>query len=213
MSPNERLNKIHKGSLFVISAPSGAGKTSLVKALVENLPAVRVSVSYTTRPIRPGEIDGINYHFVSREKFIEMVDHGDFLEHAEVFGNLYGTSQSWVESQLERGGDIILEIDWQGAQQVRRLMADSVSIFILPPSRDILIQRLRNRGQDSEEIIARRTAEAITEMAHYSESDYLVINDQFQQALADLTAIVHSQRLRQGRQNILHRDLICNLLS
>lgn len=197
----------------MVSAPSGAGKTSLVKALVERSPEVRVSVSYTTRLIRPGEIDGVNYHFVSREVFVDMIERGDFLEHAEVFGNLYGTSQSWVESQLERGGDIILEIDWQGAQQVRRLMPASVSIFILPPSREILIQRLRNRGQDSEEIIARRTDEAITEMAHYAESDYLIINDQFQQALADLQAIVHGQRLRQDRQNALHQSLISSLLS
>jgi len=213
MSLSERLNKAHKGSLFVISAPSGAGKTSLVKALVETLSEVRVSVSYTTRPIRPGEIDGVNYHFVSREVFVDMIERGDFLEHAEVFGNLYGTSQSWVENQLELGGDLILEIDWQGAQQVRRLMPASVSVFILPPSREVLIQRLRNRGQDSEEIIARRTAEAITEMAHYAESDYLIINDKFQQALADLQSIVHAQRLRQDRQNVLHQSLIGSLLS
>lgn len=202
-----------KGNLFVISAPSGAGKTSLVNALVEGSPEVCVSVSYTTRLIRPGEIDGVNYHFVSREVFVDMIERGDFLEHAEVFGNLYGTSQSWVESQLEQGGDIILEIDWQGAQQVRRLMPASVSVFILPPSREVLIQRLRNRGQDSEEIIARRTDEAITEMAHYAESDYLIINDKFQQALADLKAIVHGQRLRQDRQNVLHQSLISSLLS
>jgi len=213
MSLSERLNKPHKGSLFVISAPSGAGKTSLVKALVETLSGVRVSISYTTRPIRPGEVDGINYHFVSREVFVDMIERGDFLEHAEVFGNLYGTSQSWVEGQLEQGGDIILEIDWQGAQQVRRLMPASVGVFILPPSREILIQRLRNRGQDSEEIIVRRTAEAISEMAHYAESDYLIINDQFQQALMDLQAIVLSQRLRQDRQDVLHQSLIRSLLS
>lgn len=213
MTLSERLNKTHKGSLFVISAPSGAGKTSLVKALVETAAAVRVSVSYTTRPIRPGEIDGVNYHFVSRKVFVDMIERGDFLEHAEVFGNLYGTSQSWVENQLEQGGDIVLEIDWQGAQQVRRLMPASVSVFILPPSREVLIQRLRHRGQDSEEIIARRTAEAITEMTHYAESDYLIINDVFQQALEDLQAILHGQRLRQNRQNVLHQSLINSLLS
>jgi guanylate kinase len=213
MSLIERLNKSHKGNLFVISAPSGAGKTSLVRALVGALPDVRVSVSYTTRPIRTGEIDGVNYHFVSREVFIDMIERNDFLEYAEVFGNLYGTSQSWVEKELEHGGDIILEIDWQGAQQIRRLMPSLTSIFILPPSREILIQRLRNRGQDSEEIIARRTAEAITEMTHYAESDYLIINDQFDKALADLSAIVRGQRLRQIRQAALHQTLINSLLS
>lgn len=213
MSPIDPLNKPHKGSLFVVSAPSGAGKTSLLKALVESVPGIRVSVSYTTRPIRPGEIDGVNYHFTTRKDFLEQVERGDFLEHAEVFGNLYGTSQRWVEEQLELGGDIILEIDWQGAQQVRRLMPAAVSVFILPPSREVLIKRLRGRGQDSEEIIALRTAEAITEMTHYAESDYLVINDQFEQALADLKAIVHSQRLRQLRQDALHQALINSLLS
>ena len=213
MSLSERLNKSCKGNLFVISAPSGAGKTSLVKALVETFPGIRVSVSHTTRQIRPGETDGVNYHFVTRETFVEMAQRGEFLEHAEVFGNLYGTSQRWVEEQLEKGGDIILEIDWQGAQQIRRLMPSAVTIFILPPSRAVLIERLRNRGQDSEDIITRRTAAAISEMTHYAESDYLLINDQFQQALADLAAIVHSQRLRQGRQDVLHQALISSLLS
>lgn len=213
MSLHERLNKSEKGNLFVISAPSGAGKTSLVKALVDSLPGIRVSISHTTRPMRPGEANGVNYHFVTRENFIEQVQRSEFLEHAEVFGNLYGTSQRWVEEQLAQGGDIILEIDWQGAQQIRRLMPAVISIFILPPSREILIQRLRNRGQDSEEIIARRTAEAIHEMTHYSESDYLIVNDQFQQALAELQAIVHSQRLRQLRQATLHQPLINSLLS
>jgi len=213
MSLTEHLNKSHKGNLFVISAPSGAGKTSLVKALVDSLSGIRVSISHTTRPMRPGEVNGVNYHFVTRENFIEQVERSEFLEHAEVFGNLYGTSQRWVEDQLAQGGDIILEIDWQGAQQIRRLMPSVISIFILPPSREILIQRLRNRGQDSEDIIARRTAEAIHEMTHYSESDYLIVNDQFQQALTELQAIVHSQRLRQLRQATLHQPLINSLLS
>lgn len=213
MSLSERLNKSHQGSLYVISAPSGAGKTSLVKALVESTPGIGVSISYTTRAIRPGEVDGVNYHFTRRDTFLDMVRQGDFLEHAEVFGNLYGTSQRWVEQQLSQGGDIILEIDWQGAQQIRRLMPAAISIFILPPSREVLIQRLRNRGQDSEEIIARRTAEAISEMTHYAESDYLVINDRFEQALADLQAIVRCQRLRQARQDSLHEALIRSLLS
>jgi guanylate kinase len=213
MSLGERLNQSHKGTLFVISAPSGAGKTSLVKALVETVPDIKVSVSYTTRPKRTGEVHGVNYHFVSRDAFVEKIQSGDFLEYAEVFGNLYGTSQSWVESQLDSGDDIILEIDWQGAQQVRHLMPASRSIFILPPNRDILIKRLRDRGQDSEEIIARRTAEAITEMSHYGESDFLVINDNFQHALHDLHSIVKSERLRQARQDARHQQLIRNLLS
>lgn len=198
--------------LYVISAPSGAGKTSLVKALVDGTPHLKVSVSYTTRARRMGEVDGVNYHFVTREQFLAKVQQGDFLEHAEVFGNLYGTSQSWVEQQLHSGDDIILEIDWQGAQQIRKLMPDAITIFILPPSREVLIQRLRNRGQDSEEIIARRTAEAINEMTHYSESDYLVVNDNFQHALHDLQSIVHSERLRQVRQGARHESLIENLL-
>jgi len=196
----------------VISAPSGAGKTSLVKALVDGTPHLKVSVSYTTRARRTGETDGINYHFVSREKFLEKVQQGDFLEHAEVFGNLYGTSQSWVEQQLGSGDDIILEIDWQGAQQIRKLMPAAITIFILPPSREILIKRLRDRGQDSEDIIARRTAEAINEMTHYAESDYLIINDNFQHALHDLQSIVHSERLRQVQQGARHEALIENLL-
>lgn len=202
-----------QGNLFVVSAPSGAGKTSLVKALVESLPGIRVSVSYTTRPPRPGEQEGVNYHFVSPETFAGMIQRGDFLEHAEVFGNFYGTSQRWVEEQLQHGTDIILEIDWQGAQQVRRLIPSAVSVFILPPSREILIQRLRHRGQDSEAVIARRTAAAIEEMTHYSESDYLVINDDFQQALADMQAVVRSHRLRQPRQDVRHQTLITSLLS
>jgi guanylate kinase len=203
---------LSKGALFVISAPSGAGKTSLVKALVDSVPGLKVSVSYTTRARRNGEVDGINYHFVTRETFIEKVQHGDFLEYATVFDQYYGTSQSWVEQQLETGDDIILEIDWQGAQQIRTLMPEAITIFILPPSRQILIQRLRNRGQDSEEIIARRTAEATNEMTHYAESDYLVVNDNFQQALCELQSIVLAVRLRQLRQAARHEALINSLL-
>jgi guanylate kinase len=206
-------NKNQRGSLFVISAPSGAGKTSLVKALLELTPGIRVSVSYTTRPIRPGEQDGINYNFIDREAFLEKVQAGGFLEYAEVFGNFYGTSQQWVEEQLTTGEDILLEIDWQGAQQIRHLMPSAVSIFILPPSREVLIQRLHHRGQDSEEIISRRTAEAINEMTHFSESDYLIINDDFQQALQELRAIVLAERVKQGRQAAVHEQLISELLS
>ena len=199
---------MHTGTLFIISAPSGAGKTSLVKALLDSTPDIKVSVSYTTRAMRPGEVNGVNYHFVTRDAFIERMEQGDFLESAEVFGNFYGTSQDWVKKQLASGGDIILEIDWQGAQQVRKLMPAAVSIFILPPSRKTLLERLRGRGQDNEEVIAKRYAEAVNEMSHYAESDYLVINDDFQKALQDLKAIVHSQRLRQDRQDQVHQKLI-----
>jgi len=204
---------MHTGTLFIISAPSGAGKTSLVKALLESTPDIKVSVSYTTRAMRPGEVNGVNYHFVTREAFIERMEQGDFLESAEVFGNYYGTSQDWVKKQLATGGDIILEIDWQGAQQVRKLMPAAVSIFILPPSRKTLLERLRGRGQDNEEVIAKRYAEAVNEMSHYSESDFIVINDDFQKALQDLKAIIQSQHLRQIRQDQVHQKLITELLS
>lgn len=183
-----------KGSLFIISAPSGAGKTSLVQALTGSTGNIGVSVSHTTRAQRPGEIDGVNYHFISREKFIELVGRGDFLEHAEVFGNLYGTSSAWVNSELSRGHDVILEIDWQGAQQVRRLMPDAVGLFILPPSRETLRERLVGRSTDSAEVIERRLASADADMSHFSEFDHVIINDRFEQALAELQAVVLARR-------------------
>ena len=167
-----------KGTLFTISAPSGAGKTSLVSALLDCCDDIRVSVSHTTRPIRPGETDGVNYHFVNEGHFLGMLERTEFLEHARVFGNLYGTSQVWVEQQLAEGIDVILEIDWQGAEQIKRQMPDSQSIFILPPSRAALEQRLTSRGQDDSEVIARRMSEAVEEMSHYVESDFLVINSE-----------------------------------
>ncbi|OEC61554.1 guanylate kinase [Pseudomonas sp. ENNP23] len=201
------------GTLYIVSAPSGAGKTSLVKALVDTDPRIRVSVSHTTRSIRPGEVDGVNYHFVSREAFVHMLEHGDFIEHAEVFGNLYGTSQRWLLQTLAEGHDLILEIDWQGAQQVRHLMPQAKSIFILPPSQEALRQRLDNRGQDSAEIIERRMREAVSEMSHYVEYDYLVINDDFAVALEDLRAIFRSQRLVQASQQITHGGLLASLLA
>lgn len=201
------------GTLFIVSAPSGAGKTSLVAALVQQVPGLRISVSHTTRPCRPGEVDGVNYHFVDREQFMASVEAGRFLEHAEVFGNLYGTSQDWVEAMLAEGQDVILEIDWQGAAQVRRLMPDAVSIFILPPSVEVLAQRLRNRGSDVDDVIARRLAGAREEMSHYPEFDFLVINDDFQRALEDLTAIVAAQRLTQRRQQARLAPMLENLLS
>ncbi|MGH8354211.1 MAG: guanylate kinase [Pseudomonas sp.] len=201
------------GTLYIVSAPSGAGKTSLVKALIDAQPQVRVSVSHTTRAMRPGEVDGVNYHFVSREQFIGMLEHNDFLEHAEVFGNLYGTSQRWLKQTLAEGFDLILEIDWQGAQQVRRLMPQAKSIFILPPTQEALRQRLTNRGQDSEEIIERRMREAVSEMSHYVEYDYLLINDDFASALDDLKAIFRASRLEQSVQQQRFSDLLSQLLA
>ena len=201
------------GTLYIISAPSGAGKTSLVKALIDSQPQVRVSVSHTTRTIRPGEVDGVNYHFVSREQFLNMLEHNDFLEHAEVFSNLYGTSQAWVENTLKEGMDLILEIDWQGAEQVRRLMPQAKSIFILPPTKEALRHRLTNRGQDSGEIIEQRMREAVSEMSHYVEYDYLLINDDFDHALADLKAIFRANQLLQIGQQQRHSGLLGELLN
>ncbi|WP_339513742.1 guanylate kinase [Pseudomonas sp. RL_15y_Pfl2_60] len=200
------------GTLYIISAPSGAGKTSLVKALIDSEAMIRVSVSHTTRAMRPGETDGVNYHFVDRAQFQAMLDKGEFLEHAEVFGNLYGTSQTWVEQTLAEGYDLILEIDWQGAQQVRRLMPDSRSIFILPPTQEALRHRLTNRGQDSGEIIEQRMREAVSEMSHYVEYDFLIINDDFAHALSDLKAIFRANQLQQNSQQQRHAGLLSELL-
>jgi guanylate kinase len=188
------------GTLYTVSAPSGAGKTSLVNALIERCQGLRVSVSHTTRPIRPGEQDGINYHFVQESEFLAMLERNEFLEHARVFGNLYGTSGVWVEQQLKLGQDIILEIDWQGAQQVKRLLPETQAIFILPPSREALLQRLNLRGQDDPAIIQNRMNVAVEEMSHYVESDFLVVNEDFDRALDELHAIVLSQRLCTVRQ-------------
>lgn len=197
-------NDIHssgaKGTLYTVSAPSGAGKTSLVTALVGNNPELTVSVSHTTRPMRPGEQDGVNYHFVERDTFLAMLGRTEFLEHAEVFGNLYGTSQLWVEEQLAAGTDVILEIDWQGARQVKRLMPATRAVFILPPSRETLKERLTSRGQDDDTVIQRRMAQAEEEMSHYIESDFLVLNLEFDRALAELQAIVDCHRLRTSVQ-------------
>ena len=201
------------GTLFTVSAPSGAGKTSLVNALIRNNRDLRVSVSHTTRARRPGETDGIDYHFVDAATFQAMLGRAEFLEHAQVFGNLYGTSQQWVEQQLDAGIDVILEIDWQGAQQVKRLMPLTQAIFILPPSRATLKQRLTARGQDDSSIIAARMAEAVEEMSHYVEGDYLVVNLDFDKALAELQAIISSQRLRTSRQQVELAQLLQDLLS
>ena len=177
-------------NLFIIAAPSGCGKTSLVKALLESLSNLSVSVSHTTRKPRKAEIDGENYHFVSKERFGEMISNNDFVEYAEVFGNLYGTARSNIKEKLDANIDIILEIDWQGARQVRENMPDSISIFILPPSKNVLLQRLIDSGQDDEETISKRMKNSESEMSHYDEFEYLVINDQFDSALNDLKAII-----------------------
>jgi guanylate kinase len=201
-----------KGILYTVSAPSGAGKTSLVQALVDSNPEVCVSVSHTTRDKRPSEVDGVDYHFTDHHTFAAMLERGEFLEHAQVFGNLYGTSQQWVEQTLHSGMDVILEIDWQGAAQVRRLMPDTVSLFILPPSLPCLRQRLTGRGQDDEAVIAARMEEAINEISHYVEADYLIINDDFTVALAQFQALITSQHLRQQCQAERNRELLSGLL-
>lgn len=200
------------GTLFVISAPSGAGKTSLVRALVAGLDNIQVSVSYTTRAPRPGERDGIDYHFVDAARFRAMLDQGLFLEHAHVFGRDYGTSRPWVLEKLKQGVDVILEIDWQGARQVRNAWPDCVGVFILPPSRGTLEQRLRSRAQDSAEVIARRMSAARQEMEHYAEYDYLVVNDDFAAALGELSCIVRARRLRGQVQARRLEGLLNNLL-
>ena len=201
------------GTLFIVSAPSGAGKTSLVKALVESTEGVCVSISHTTRPMRPGEEDGVNYHFVDTGQFQEMIEANAFLEHAKVFDNFYGTSQSWVTETLATGQSVILEIDWQGAQQIKRQLPNSVSIFILPPSREALEHRLQGRGQDADEVIQKRLAEAVAEMSHYAEADYLIINDVFNQALADMQSVIACQRLTGLKQQENHQTLLKELLS
>ncbi|HEX4870173.1 MAG TPA: guanylate kinase [Moraxellaceae bacterium] len=201
------------GSLFIVAAASGTGKTSLVKALVESMPNLGVSVSHTTRPMRPGELEGVNYHFTDREAFVRMIGEGAFLEHAEVFGNLYGTSKDWVVAQLQQDRDVILEIDWQGAAQVRRLLPEAVGIFILPPSLEALQSRLTGRGQDSSEVIAHRLREAQGDIAHYAEFSFLVVNDDFDAALADLQAIVRASRLSYRSQSVRQEGLIRRLLA
>lgn len=201
------------GTLYIVSAPSGAGKTSLVNALVERLPDISISVSHTTRGQRPGEVEGLHYHFVDGETFDRMVREHAFLEHAQVFGNRYGTARQPLQALLEAGKDVILEIDWQGAQQVRDAMPAAVSIFILPPSRDELERRLRGRGQDSDAVIARRMREAVNEICHFAEYDYLVVNNRFDQALDELMAVVRTRRLRFSAQRERLRDLLDELLA
>lgn len=200
------------GMLLIVSAPSGAGKTSLVAALLERDPRLVVSVSHTTRQCRPKERNGINYHFVNAQQFAAMVDAGEFLEHAEVFGKHYGTSAAAVDRERDQGRDVILEIDFQGAAQVRGRYPDAVSIFVLPPSTAALKSRLTGRGED-DETIRQRLAKARWEMSHYGEYDYLVVNDVFDTALEELQCIVRAERLRRGRQEAGLGDLLADLLS
>ena len=200
------------GTLYIVAAPSGAGKSSLVNALLERERDIVLSISHTTRPPRPGDVDGEHYHFVNRGVFERLVADNAFLEHAEVFGNLYGTSRAAVEPLLAKDRDVLLEIDWQGARQVRKVMPDSVSIFILPPSREELERRLRTRAADSAVTIARRLAESREEIAHVEDFDYVVVNDEFADALADLRSIVTSRRLRREAQVARHAALIADLL-
>ena len=199
------------GNLFIISAPSGAGKTSLVQALLDIDPLIDLSVSYTTRDPRPGERDGKDYHFVSREIFLEMAKRGEFMESAEVYGNLYGTSQTWIGGEIGKGRDILLEIDWQGAAQVRRLFPECISIFILPPSKAALEQRLKGRGKDNEAVIAKRMEAVSIDVSHVSEFNYVIINDKLNDALRELNAVVLSARLRCEKQLSRHQTLINQL--
>lgn len=193
-----------RGRLFVITAPSGAGKTSLVKALLEGAPNLRLSISHTTRAKRPNETDAREYHFVSVPEFERLSADGQFLEHARVFDNFYGTSRAFVEGELARGHDVLLEIDWDGAQQVRRALPECVSVFILPPSRAALAERLAKRATDSPEVIARRLRDAASDMRHYAEFDYVVVNDDFARAVADLRRIVagHGADLASSRAQL-----------
>lgn len=200
-----------QGNIFIVCAPSGAGKTSLVKALLASNQPIKVSVSYTSRPPRSKEVEGRDYHFVSRETFLSMAQHGDFIESAEVYGNLYGTSQSWIASEIASGRDILLEIDWQGAQQVRRKFPASIGIFILPPSLEALKYRLQGRAQDSDEVIAKRLHAAQADIAHVVEFDYVIINDVLDDALRQLQAIIVAESLRRTRQMFQHQNLINQL--
>ena len=200
------------GTLYIISAASGAGKTTLVSAVLEQVDDLEVSVSHTTRAPREGEVDGVNYHFVDKHTFEAMVEDSEFIEYATVFGNMYGTSRQHIQEQLLKGKDVILEIDWQGARQIRQLMPDCKSVYIVPPSTEALRERLTSRGKDDEEIIARRMQEAISEMSHYVEFDYLIINDDFDEARDNLAAIIRGNRMLHEHQQQKHADLLARFL-
>ncbi|MED5513952.1 guanylate kinase [Pseudoalteromonas sp. DY56-GL22] len=201
-----------RGNLFILSAPSGAGKSSLISALLEKHSDMKVSVSHTTRSPRPGEENGVHYHFVSVDEFKALIEKNDFFEWAQVFDNYYGTSKQAIESQLEAGIDVFLDIDWQGAQQIRKLVDDVETIFILPPSKEELESRLNNRGQDSAEVIAGRMAKSQSETSHYNEYDYVVVNDDFDTALTEIETIVMAKRLSLKSQTVRHQALLENLL-
>jgi guanylate kinase len=199
--------------LFIVSAPSGAGKTSLLRELLQRDPQLSLSVSHTTRAMRPGEQDGVDYHFVDKDAFMQLVGEGAFIEHAQVFDNFYGTSEMAVREQLEAGRDVVVEIDWQGARQVRKRFPEAVSIFIIPPSIQALRERLSGRGQDSGDIIERRMRDAQAELSHYGEYDYLVVNDDFQLALQQLGEVVAAERLREVRQQVRHLAELQDMLA
>lgn len=202
-----------RGSLFIVAAPSGGGKTSLIKALTERMANIRVSISHTTRPARPGEQHGVDYFFVDKQTFARMVEQGEFIEYATVFDHCYGTSVLQIKDDLDAGIDIVLDIDWQGAKQIRSMFKEALSVFVVPPSLDVLKQRLRTRQQDNNQVIDARMQRAQAELSHYREFDYLIVNDVFDKAAAELEAIVTSHRLRTSRQAIRERKLLSFLLS
>lgn len=201
------------GNLYIVAAPSGGGKTSLVRELVRSLDQIEVSISHTTRSMRPGEVDGVDYFFVSEMKFLDMVNEDAFIEHARVFNHLYGTSSNQIKQRLAQGIDVVLDIDWQGAEQIRRLFPKSISVFIIPPSLDILKERLMKRRQDNDDIISERMIKAQDELSHYPEFDYLIVNDDFAKACHELQSIVIAQRLKMERQVNKQTKLLSFLLS
>ena len=203
----------YSGNLYIVAAPSGGGKTSLVRHLVATLKDIEISVSHTTREIRPGETDGMDYYFVDEEKFMGMVNESAFIEHARVFNNLYGTSEAQINERLEQGIDVALDIDWQGAEQIKRIFPNAVSIFIIPPSIEELEKRLMNRRQDKDEVISDRMIKAQDELSHYPEFDYLIVNDNFEHAAVELRAIVIANRLKMERQINKQTKLLSFLLS